>query len=114
MARAGSMRHRATFERKGDGARDANGNKPVGWSRVAAVWGDLRETPGRELIASGRPEARVTATLRVRASVATNAVVASDRVTIRGHLWSIIGGPIDVGGRGRRLEFRIERGGADD
>lgn len=112
MARAGRLRERAAFERQDTaGGIDAYGNpSPAAWQPLVAVWGDLRETTGRERIAAGRVEAPATGTLRIRDSAAARAITAADRVTVRGHAWAILGGPVEVDGR--LLEFTLERGGA--
>ena len=113
MAAAGKFRERAVFEREGSGALDRFGNGAgAGWAALLTVWADLRETPGRERLAAGRLEAPATGTLRVRSSAAARAITAADRVVIRGATWNIVGGPIDPTGRGRVLEFTLERGGA--
>lgn len=115
---AGTYRDRATFERKSLGALDAYGNPdPTAWAPVQALSGvpaNLRETPGKEALAAGRLEAPVTATLRIRVSSCppAAAITAADRVRVRGHIWKIIGGPIDPKGLGRDMEFTLERGGA--
>lgn len=114
MARAGKLRHRATFERATEGARDASGNKLKVWGLLLKAWCDLRQTPGREVIASGRPEAKVTGTLRFRANATTKGILPSDRVKLRGEIWSILSHPVDVDGRDRLLEVIVERGGAED
>lgn len=114
MARAGAFRERAAFERQTDaGTLDAYGNAQApAWAPLVTLWADLRETPGRERIAAGRIEAPATATLRLRASGQARAIGAADRVTVRGAIWAITGAGIDPEGRGRLLEFPLERGGA--
>jgi head-tail adaptor len=111
---AGKYRETAAFERQQDaGGLDTYGN-PAGaaWAALTKVRGNLRETTGKERIAAGRLEAPATGTLRVRASAATRAITAADRVTIRGNIWKLMGPPVGVDDRGRELEFSLERGGA--
>lgn len=113
---AGNYRDLATFERKSADALDRFGNPGGGtWSAIAGLSGVrcwLRETPGKEALAAGRLEAPVTATLRVMASASApvRAVTAADRVQARGATWVIKGGPVDPDGRGRQVEFLLERG----
>lgn len=114
MARAGAMRDRITLEREAStGALDAYGN-PAGldWATLATVWGDLRETPGREALAAGRLEGLAMATLRLRASDVSWAITSADRVRARGHIWAIKGPPIQATPKGDVLEVILERGGA--
>lgn len=117
MARAGKFRDRLTVERQGDsGALDIYGNPAAAvWQKLAPVgefWGDLRETTGKERLAAGRLEAPATATLRLRRSPETAAIEAADRVIARGAVWAIVSAPVDPDGRGRLVEFTLERGGA--
>lgn len=115
MPRAGQFRERATFARQVGGALDEYGNpSAAAWQTLFSVWADLRETPGRERLAAGRLEAPATATLRIRKSAQADTITAADRVTIRGATWAIVGAPVDIEGRGRLVEFLLERGGAVD
>lgn len=112
MARAGTYRDRAAFQRKVPSGKDALGNDVSDWQPLLSVWGNLREAPGREVIAAGRLEAPVPGTLRVRASAAVAGITAADRVVVRGFTWDINSPPVDVDGRGREFELTILRGGA--
>lgn len=113
MPRAGHFRDRVTVEVKASGALDAYGNPSDAiWSVRGVFWADLRETPGKERLAAGRLEAPVTATLRLRATPETLAILPADRVLARGFTWKIIGAPIDPDGRSRQIEVTLERGGA--
>lgn len=103
------------FERKGgDGLRDELGNLPGEWEPLLSARGWLRETRGKERIEAGRLEASATATLRLKVSPTGPAwqITAADRVSVRGHIWSIVSAPIDPEGRGTVIEFTLERGGA--
>lgn len=114
MPRAGQFRDRVTIERQADGGTlDAYGNPTAAlWVELVTLWGDLRETPGREDLAAGRVEARASATLRLRYNGASVSISPADRVRARGQVWAILGEPIDPdGGRRERLEFRLEKGG---
>jgi len=113
---AGKYRETAIFERLATGARDRFGNPTgTGWAEVLQTPAWLRETLGKERIAAGRIEAPATATLRVQSSATgpARAITAQDRVQVRGQTWAIIGAAIDPDGRGRVLEFALERGGAE-
>jgi head-tail adaptor len=114
MPRAGDLRDRALIEFPIEGSRDADGKASVAWSALARTWANLRETPGREAIAAGRLEAKVTGTMRVRSNVATKRITPGCRVTVRGHVWSVVSEPVDVGGRDRLIEVILQRGGAPD
>lgn len=114
MVAAGKFRDRVTVERvAASGALDPYGNpQATGWDTLAELWGDLRETTGKEHLAAGRLEGVATATLRLRASASVAGITTADRVLARGATWKIIGGPIDPTGRGAVLEFTLQRGGA--
>jgi head-tail adaptor len=116
--RAGDFRDLARFERHpseqaGDGeATDAYGN-PIGeWAEIASVSANLRETPGRESVKAGRLESSRTGTLRVRASTIARGIKPADRVHVRGALWNILSGPVQVDNAGMIIEFLIETGGS--
>lgn len=112
MARAGTYRDRVVFQRKVSSGKDALGNDVYDWQPLLAVWGNLREAPGREVIAAGRLEAPVPGTLRLRANVAVAGITSEDRAVVRGFVWDINSPPVDTDGRGREYEFTILRGGA--
>ncbi len=114
MARAGSYRERAVFERQDvTGGLDDYGNPaPAAWVPLCTLWADLRETPGRERIAAGRIEAPATGTLRLRGGRQARGITAADRVRIRGAVWSIVSAPVWIDWAGAEIEFTIERGGA--
>ena len=57
-------------------------------------------------------EAPVAGTLRLRVSSFAAGLTAADRIIARGAVWNIRGGPSDPDGRGRYLDFLVERGGA--
>lgn len=107
--RAGQMRDRLRFDRKQTG-RDATGNAAQGWDEgYLQTWGDVLETLGREKVSAGRIESAGTATVRVRGSVAAQAVTAGDRIFMRDALWDIKG-LARVGRKGDQIEFLCERG----
>lgn len=107
--RAGKLRDRVTFQRQSDESDD-HGNVLGEFEDHLTVWGDLRETPGKERIASGTVEATRLATLRVRYSADTAAITAADRVSARGAFWNIRSGPVQVLHAPSELEFTLETG----
>ena len=111
---AGKKRDQVTFQR-GGGDGDEYGNPDSEWDDIEVdgqtliVWGDLLEQPGRERLASGRPEAARAGTLRVWATPETRSVTAADRAVVRGQVWNIRSIQ-EVGRRRAELEMVIEAG----
>ena len=106
--RAGDLRDRVTIQRATT-ADDGFGNTISGWSDLLTVWANIRETPGKEIVAAGRIEASRTATIRVRASSLSRGVTAADRIIARGQFWNIRS--VSAVGDGRELiEFLCEAG----
>lgn len=105
---AGRLRDRITFQRLTEGD-DGYGNVVTGWTDHLTVWANVRETPGKEIVAAGRVEASRTATIRVRASSQSRGVTAADRIIARGQIWNIRS--VAAVGDGRELiEFLCEAG----
>ena len=106
--KAGDLRDRVTIQRATN-SDDGFGNTISGWSDLLTVWANVRETPGKEIVAAGRIEASRTATIRVRASSQSRGVTAADRVQARGQVWNIRS--VAAVGDGRELiEFLCEAG----
>lgn len=105
---AGKLDQRITFQRATTG-EDGFGNTITGWTDLITVWANVRETPGKEIVAAGRIEASRTATIRVRASSQSRAVTAADRVIARGQIWNIRSVPAVGDGR-EMIEFLVEAG----
>lgn len=89
---------------------DDMGNSTGEFTTHLTVWADIRETPGREKVASGAVESTRTATIWVRASAATSAISPADRLIARGEIWNIRSGPVRVNQAPRILEFLCETG----
>ena len=106
---AGKYRERATFTRLNAEAVDAYGQPHSTWEALTSLWGDLRETMGKERVDAGAVNSVVTATLRVRYSAAAAGLVSADRVEIRGHTWNIrsVSQPHQ---KRKQIEMLIERG----
>ena len=103
---AGDLRDRVTIQRATT-ADDGFGNVTNGWGDLLTVWANVRETPGKEIVAAGRIEASRTATIRVRASSQSRGVTAADRIIARGQDWNIRS--VAAVGDGRELiEFLCE------
>ena len=106
--KAGDLRDRITIQRATN-ADDGFGNTISGWGDLLTVWANIRETPGKEVVAAGRIEASRTATIRVRASSQSRGVTAADRIIARGQIWNIRS--VAAVGDGRELiEFLCEAG----
>lgn len=106
--RSGDLRDRITVQRATQGD-DGFGNTVTGWTDHLTVWANVRETPGKEVVAAGRVEASRTATIRVRASSQSRGITEKDRVQARGQTWNIRS--VAAVGDGRELiEFLCEAG----
>ena len=122
--KAGRLREKVRFERKTSGAQtvpgddtdefgnpiDESGNSVGEFGELLSVMADIRETPGREAVASGAVESTRTATVRVRYSSATFAITPADRAVFRGATWKIRSGPVRVDRVPEVLEFLCETG----
>ncbi len=107
--RASDLRDLITFQRQTD-EEDGYGNVKGAFADLLCVRADMRETPGREAVASGVVESTRTATIRVRYSSATACITPADRVIARGAIWNIRSGPVRIGHRAELLEFLCETG----
>lgn len=105
-----SFNDRAAFFRLDRGGRDRFGNQE-GSGRVplGRVWGNMRVSPGKEAIRSGRPMAETVGTLRVPYDAAPRSVGVGCFVDVLGGTWRIVGGPERVGDRVGVVEFRCEK-----
>lgn len=111
---SGRLRERVTFQRLTEGD-DGFGNTVTGWENIEkspgvplTVWADIRETLGKERVDAGRVEDSNTATIRIRASIATRAITAANRVIMRGEAWNIRS-VVPVANVGAMLDLLCER-----
>lgn len=103
------LRRRVEFQRL-DQTSDEYGNVTAGtWAPITTVWGELRETRGRERVLAGALDAPMSGVLRVRRSTQTAAITEADRAVIDGEEWNIRGRR-DPDGRRAWIEFDVERG----
>jgi len=105
----GKLRHRVKFQRQTED-KDKFGNVRQDWADHLTVWGNLRETVGKERIGSGAVENMRTATLRVRSSTAAREISEADRVIARGETWDIKG-IANADDAGRVLDMLLQAGG---
>jgi SPP1 family predicted phage head-tail adaptor len=110
MMGAGSFRHQITFKRQGEGG-DAYGNVKGEFEKLFTVWGNVRETTGRERVRAGSVENVRTATIRIYDTQQVSGITASDQVVARGETWNILGiaHADDVGAM---LDLLVEAGGS--
>ncbi|WP_223639217.1 phage head closure protein [Rhodobacter sp. TJ_12] len=108
---------RITIQRATSGD-DGYGNVTTGWADMEVapgvpmkLWADIRETPGKEVVAAGRLEASRTATICVRASSRSRTITAADRIIARGQVWNIRSICAVADGR-ELIEMLCEAGGA--
>lgn len=88
--RAGKLRHRVQFLRQpfeGDG----HGNVEGEFAPLFTVWGNVRETTGKERVAAGAVENVRTATIRIRVSSEVRGLTEADQAIARGETWNIRG-----------------------
>ena len=85
---SGNFSRRATFQRMTQ-SDDGYGNTAISWDDLMTVWADVRETPGKEMLAAGRIAAPRTATVRIRRSTNAMALTEADRMLLDGRPWNI-------------------------
>lgn len=116
----GWVRRLITIEQPVGSTDTATGTEEVTWAPLVefegspqegekfwALWRDIR--PGREATQNGLTLAKNRAECRIRWR---EDVTAAMRVTVHGDtdvVYSIIGGPSEVGGRKREIEMLLER-----
>lgn len=88
---------------------DGYGNTVSGWADHLTLWANIRETPGKEMVDSGRVQASRTATIRVRASNGSRAITEADRIVARGKTWNIRS-VAEVGNDRAMLDILVEVG----
>lgn len=90
MVKAGQLRHKLQFQRKGD-VPDEYGNVKSDWADLFATRGNVREQRGNERIKVGATENVRQATIRLRKNSNSETVTEADRVIARGETWNILG-----------------------
>ncbi|MCZ4351535.1 phage head closure protein [Roseovarius aestuarii] len=108
--RAGKLRHRVTFNRRGEGDDDY-GNVTSEFAPLFSVWGNVRETTGKERVAAGAVENVRTATIRIRNSSQVSDITEADQVEARGEVWNIRG-IAHADDTGVMLDLLVESGAA--
>ncbi|MEH6522574.1 phage head closure protein [Sulfitobacter sp.] len=107
---AGALRHQVKFRRRGSQVDDL-GN-PVGqFEDLFTVWGNVRETTGKERVAAGSVENLRTATIRIRKSPQTSGITEADQAVTRNEEWNILG-IANVGHDDAMLDMLVQAGGA--
>lgn len=87
--RAGQLRDRVAFKRAGAG-EDALGHPTGAATPLFTVWGNVRETTGKERLAAGTVTSHRVATIRIRnSSQARTLVTETDTAVVRGDTWNI-------------------------
>lgn len=110
MNGAGRLRHRVTFNRQTQ-VDDGYGNVTGEFAPLFTVWGNVRETTGKERVAAGAVENNRTATIRVRKSSQTTGLTEADQAVSRGETWNIRG-IANVGIDDAMLDILVEAGAA--
>jgi len=108
--KAGRLRHRVAFNRRTD-IEDGYGNVVGEFKPLFTVWGNVRETVGKERIAGGSVENLRTATIRVRRSSQSTLLTEGDQAIARGEAWNIIG-IANADDEGVMLDILAQAGGA--
>lgn len=108
MMGAGNFRHQITFKRQGEEGDDY-GNPNGDFAALFTVWGNVRETPGKERVASGSVENNRTATIRIRNNLPTP-ITEADQAVARGETWNILG-IAHADDKGAMLDLLVETGG---
>lgn len=110
MRGAGKLRHRVTFNRQ-TMIDDGYGNVTGEYEPLFTVWGNVRETTGKERVEAASVENNRTATIRVRKSTQTAGLTEADQAVARGETWNIRG-IANVGISDAMLDLLVEAGGA--
>ena len=112
------LRHRVTFNRQeieyddyGNPVTDEYGNAVKAFAPLFTVWGNVRETTGKERVEAASVENNRTATIRVRKSSQTAGLTEADQAVARGETWNIRG-IANVGISDAMLDLLVEAGGA--
>lgn len=110
MKGAGRLQHRVEFKRQSD-ETDAYGNVNGGFEPLFTVWGNVRETTGKERVSAGSVENNRTATIRIRNSAQASGLTEADQAVARGETWNIRG-IAHADDKGAMLDLLVEAGGA--
>lgn len=117
----GSLNRQITIEAPARTVNPANGEETVTWAPIsylpgspaiaARFWANVQDVlPSRgELLAQGVPVGRILTRIRIRWR---NDITSDMRVVVHGDsdvTYSIVGGPVEIGGRKRYLEMTAER-----
>ncbi|KZY05266.1 MULTISPECIES: phage head closure protein [unclassified Sulfitobacter] len=108
MKGAGRLRHRVTFNRQGEEIDDY-GNVVGEFAPLFTVWGNVRETTGKERVEAGAVENVRTATIRIRTSPQANGLTEADQAVARGETWNIRG-IAHADDKGAMLDILVESG----
>ncbi len=108
---AGKLRHRVQFLRQGPEVDDGYGNVVTAFEPLFTVWGNVRETTGKERVDAGSVEGIRTATIRVRKSAATMGLTGADQAVARGETWNL-SAPSNIGDNDAYLDILATAGGA--
>ena len=104
------LRHRVTFNRQSD-ETDAYGNVKGEFEALLTVWGNVRETTGKERVAAGSVEGVRTATIRVRKKVVKHLnLTGADQAVARGETWNL-SEPSNVADNDAYLDILATAGG---
>lgn len=98
--RAGTLRHRVTFQEKDVSRNDFN-EEVITWDDYVTVWGSVEDLSGREFLQRDRAGAEVTTRVRIR--------YRDDLVEEMRAVWGSrtfdVEAILDPTGRGRELEI---------
>jgi head-tail adaptor len=104
------LRHRVQFKRRSDSV-DEYGNVKGDFEDLFSVWGNVRETTGKERVDSGSVATIRTATIRVRKSIQTQGLTGADQAVSRGETWNL-SAPSNVLDNDAFLDILATAGGA--
>jgi len=107
---AGRLNHRVQFNRQSV-EPDEYGNVTGEFEPFLTVWGNVRDTTGKERVAAGSVENNRTATIRIRSSIQARGLTEADQAVARGETWNIRGIAF-ADDKGAMLDLLVEAGGA--
>lgn len=108
--RAGDLRHRVTFQKRGS-STDTFGAQSTTWADVATVWADISPLSGRELLAAQALNVEIShkVTIRYQQQFAGPKAVAAMRILYGDRIFNIHAS-LDVDERHKTVELSCAEG----
>ena len=85
-------------------SRDANGGVVKGWSFLAALWAEVRQMTGNELIQAQQIEARAQYKITLRANGVSRGITTQNRIQYKDQVINILS-VVNVREQNRQIEI---------